>query len=310
MQGAGGIGGLLARTDLNGNSYYHADGNGNVTMLVDAGGNRLAEYLYDPYGNTLGMWGSLAAGNTYRFSSKEIDANSGAYYFGYRYYQPNLQRWLNRDPIQERGGIDLYDYVGNNPVSYIDPLGLVVIIRTVGGATIYVYTVKQFINEVDSQTSGTISSIDFTGHASPTSQGISDDAQASEDLQLMLEKYPMLTGDSINGQSVPLQEVLGNKMAPNGQISMQGCNAAGNNPDSPWNLPQAVSADVPNVSVSGSTLWAAPLTTYGQNGSSWFGTGDSYGNMQIPGSINTYVDGKQTFPNSNLPTLPGVWWGL
>jgi RHS repeat-associated protein len=121
MEGAGGVGGLLARTDLSGNLYYHADGNGNVTMLVDAGGNRLAEYLYDPYGNTLGMWGSLAAGNTYRFSSKEIDANSGAYYFGYRYYQPNLQRWLTRDPIGEFGGINLYRFVRNRPIDAIDP---------------------------------------------------------------------------------------------------------------------------------------------------------------------------------------------
>jgi len=70
------------------------------------------------------MWGTLAVGNTCRFSSKEIEPKSGIYYYGYRYYEPNLQRWLNRDPIQERGGLNLYGLVGNAPVNAVDPSGL------------------------------------------------------------------------------------------------------------------------------------------------------------------------------------------
>jgi RHS repeat-associated protein len=124
MDGAGGIGGLLARTDVNGSTYYHADGNGNITAMMDASGNVVAKYLYDPYGNMVGMWGTLAQGNIYRFSSKEIDVKSGLYYYGYRYYEPNLQRWLNQDPIGERGGINLYRFAGNNPVNKVDPFGL------------------------------------------------------------------------------------------------------------------------------------------------------------------------------------------
>jgi len=126
MQGAGGIGGLMARTDGTGTTFYHSDGNGNVTMLVNSAGTMQAKYLYDPYGNTLGMWGTLAVGNTYRFSSKEIEPKSGIYYYGYRYYEPNLQRWLNRDPIQESGGLNLYGFVGNGPINRVDPLGLFV----------------------------------------------------------------------------------------------------------------------------------------------------------------------------------------
>ena len=133
-QGAGGIGGLLARSDTNGHAFYHADGNGNITMLINAEGTKLAQYLYDSFGNPLGMWGTLAAANTYRFSSKEIDRSTGLYYFGYRYYEPNFQRWLNPDPIGERGGINLYGYVGNDPISRIDPLGLYNPISGPGGS--------------------------------------------------------------------------------------------------------------------------------------------------------------------------------
>jgi RHS repeat-associated protein len=123
MQDAGGIGGLLARTDVNGSAFYHADGNGNITMMIDSSGNQLAKYLYDSFGNTIGMWGTLASVNTYRFSSKEIDARSGLYYYGYRYFEPNYQRFLNPDPIEEMGGINLYQFNLNSPENYLDPNG-------------------------------------------------------------------------------------------------------------------------------------------------------------------------------------------
>ncbi len=102
FQGAGGIGGLFARTDSNGSTFYHADDNGNVTALTDANENVVARYLYDPFGRLIGMWGANAAANVYRFSSKEYDSLTGLYYFGGRYYDPTLQRWLNRGRLAKR----------------------------------------------------------------------------------------------------------------------------------------------------------------------------------------------------------------
>jgi RHS repeat-associated protein len=140
LQGAGGIGGLLARTDsaevvpwimpsgvgtpqFGTHSYYHADGNGNITMLIAASQMIVAKYLYDPFGNALAQYGLLANINKYCFSSKEWNANSGLYYYLYRFYDPNLQRWLNRDPIQELGGWNLYTFVENYCLNAIDSWG-------------------------------------------------------------------------------------------------------------------------------------------------------------------------------------------
>jgi RHS repeat-associated protein len=122
-QGAGGIGGLLARTDAFGSHYFHADSSGNVTALMDAQENIAARYLYNPFGKLVAQWGPMAEANRHRFSSKEQDA-SGLYYYGFRFYEPNLHRWMNEDPLGEAGGINLHAFVENNPVTRVDPNGL------------------------------------------------------------------------------------------------------------------------------------------------------------------------------------------
>jgi RHS repeat-associated protein len=128
LEGAGGIGGLLARSEWDGGSwsqhaFYHSDGVGNVTALAVPSGGGIAlagSYRYDPFGRLIGTPTGLAARNTQRFSSKEWHNPSGFYYFGYRFYDPATQRWLNRDPIGEEGGINLYGYVRNDPIRYVD----------------------------------------------------------------------------------------------------------------------------------------------------------------------------------------------
>jgi len=126
LQGAGGIGGLLARTDPNGSTFYHSDGNGNITALMDGNQNIVARYEYDPYGRLIGKWGTMADVNHYRFSSQEFFPNPNIYGYHSRFYDPTLQRWLNRDPFGEAGGLNLYGFVGNNPVGNVDPYGLAV----------------------------------------------------------------------------------------------------------------------------------------------------------------------------------------
>jgi RHS repeat-associated protein len=148
LQGAGGIGGLLARTENTSTidsplstfatAFYHADGNGNITCLIYPSQMIAAKYLFDPYGNALAQYGSLSDANIYRFSSVEWNVNSGTYYYLYRFYDPYLQRWSTRDPARERGFSVLsrvarkvhsytwnqYVFTDNDPVIFIDPLGL------------------------------------------------------------------------------------------------------------------------------------------------------------------------------------------
>ncbi len=81
LQGAGGIGGLLALSQVatlnSAHYYYQADANGNITALVNSQQVIAAKYLYDPFGDTISLSGPIAIANTYRFSSKEYHQNSG-----------------------------------------------------------------------------------------------------------------------------------------------------------------------------------------------------------------------------------------
>src|SRR5205814_72672 len=98
-----GIGGLLARVDhvAGTTAYYHADGNGNITMLINKQQIPVAKYAYDSFGGILSQSGPLADVNTYQFSSKEFLRNPRLSYYGGRFYDAVLQRWLNRDPLGE-----------------------------------------------------------------------------------------------------------------------------------------------------------------------------------------------------------------
>jgi len=120
---AGGVGGLLSLekgADVFLPSYDH---NGNITAYSDASGSVVAEFEYDPFGLLLRETGENAQDVMHRFSTKYLDEESGYYYYGFRYYDAETGRWLNRDPIEEQGGYNLYGFVLNNRFSYIDNLG-------------------------------------------------------------------------------------------------------------------------------------------------------------------------------------------
>ena len=100
------------------------DNNGNITRYLNANGGTFARYSYDAFGRLIARAGRRASFFRHRFSTKYFDSETGLYYYGYRFYHPGLMRWLNRDPIEEDGGVNLYGFVKNNTICHVDIIGL------------------------------------------------------------------------------------------------------------------------------------------------------------------------------------------
>jgi len=135
---AGDVGSLIAETRFSGGTatttYLHSNWRGDVVMATDASGAVVGEYSYTTFGEQLSVTGTYTP--RFTFSSKECDA-SGLVYYGFRYYSPVLCRWISEDPIREAGGINLYQFCGNNPVNRIDRDGKIapnVVAGLIGGA--------------------------------------------------------------------------------------------------------------------------------------------------------------------------------
>ncbi len=116
---------ILDQSGATDKEYYpQYDGAGNLIGLIDDTGSIAATYEYDPFGNIIRVSGSYAGENPFRFSTKYTDTETGLVYFGHRYYSPGMGRFINRDPLGEAGGRNLYGFVGNNPLNRWDYLGL------------------------------------------------------------------------------------------------------------------------------------------------------------------------------------------
>jgi RHS repeat-associated protein len=104
-----------------GTYYYHFDGLGSVVGLTNASGNTVQVYEYDVYGRV----GATDARHPNRimFTGREYDKETGLYYYRARYYNPQIGRFLQTDPIGYGAGMNWHSYCGNNPVNWIDAYG-------------------------------------------------------------------------------------------------------------------------------------------------------------------------------------------
>jgi RHS repeat-associated protein len=102
--------------------YYHADALGSVYQMTDSNESVAKNYDYSAFGKIIAESGMVE--NTFTYTGREYDSDSGLYHYRARQYDANEGRFLSRDPIEKRGTRHLYLYAGNNPMSYRDPLGL------------------------------------------------------------------------------------------------------------------------------------------------------------------------------------------
>ena len=124
----GGSGVISSNFPHNNNDYdaywYHPDHLGSSSYITNLAGNITQHMEYLPFGETLVEEHLNSYNSPYKFNAKELDEETGNYYYGKRYYNPKWSVWLSVDPLFERYlNVSPYAYVLNNPVKYIDPDG-------------------------------------------------------------------------------------------------------------------------------------------------------------------------------------------
>ena len=106
------------------NFYYTHDHLGSIREVTTGTSPTVeAQYVYDPYGQQTQLSGTMSA--DFGYTGLYIHQPSGLNLAPYRAYSALLGRWISRDPLGEAGGINLYGYVSNSPVRFVDPWGLI-----------------------------------------------------------------------------------------------------------------------------------------------------------------------------------------
>jgi RHS repeat-associated protein len=103
-------------------SFYNADGLGSITSLANTSGTLTQTYTFDSFGKQTASSGSLT--NSFQYTARESDTETGLYYYRARYYDPNTGRFLSEDPISWAAGPNFYRYSDNDPSDLVDEFGL------------------------------------------------------------------------------------------------------------------------------------------------------------------------------------------
>lgn len=118
--------GLISKITPSNHAYfYHFDGIGSTVAITDSSGNVVNKYAYDEHGKVLSQEEAISNPFKYVGQYGVMDEGNGLLYMRARFYDPEIGRFISKDPIGFAGGdLNLYAYVGNNPSNFIDPMGL------------------------------------------------------------------------------------------------------------------------------------------------------------------------------------------
>jgi len=115
----------VAQVKGTGVSYYHKDHLNSSTVMTNNSGTKVEETAYAPYGTMRAFTGTAVT--NYRYTGKEIDPETNLYYYGARYYDPMMGRFVTADSIvsdiYDPQDLNRYAYCRNNPMKYVDPDG-------------------------------------------------------------------------------------------------------------------------------------------------------------------------------------------
>jgi len=105
--------------------FYHPDHLGSASWITDITGQAVQHMQYLPYGETKLDQRTSSYHERYTFTGKEKDSETGYYYFGARYYNPDLSLWLSVDPMADKyPSLSPYNYCAWNPMKIVDPDGM------------------------------------------------------------------------------------------------------------------------------------------------------------------------------------------
>ncbi len=114
---------ILAQEEVGGDAIWHlTDRLGTIRDLADNSGTVINHITYDSFGNVVSETDADFE-TRYLFTGREFDEETSLYYYRARFYDPQAGRFIGEDPIGLEGGLNLYAYVGNLPIEYIDPFG-------------------------------------------------------------------------------------------------------------------------------------------------------------------------------------------
>jgi|GEM_PF-6881823 len=112
----------IALIGTNGTYFYHSNQQYSVSSITDSNGNLSERYGYNAYGKPVVITDSILVDNPYFFTGRQLDSETGLFYFRARYYDASLGQFISRDPLNYVDGMNLYR--GYFAVNALDPMGL------------------------------------------------------------------------------------------------------------------------------------------------------------------------------------------